>query len=192
MLNRIIQSSLRLLISENEISEEDIDTYYFGLECTILKILHYLSYIIVGVILNEVVSLFISACVFMPLRSHAGGYHAKTRIGCYIFSCSTVSLLCMANMLTIDTRIMIGLLIIADIVILILAPLENENNILSIVEKKVHRKKSYIILITYNVIIGLLLVLSSSSARYLVNGIILAAILLLLGKCKHIICKTRN
>lgn len=186
MLNRIIQSSLKLLISENEISEEDADIYYFGLECTILKILHYISYIIIGIILNEVISLIISACVFMPLRSHAGGYHAKTRTGCYIFSCVMVGILCVINMLSIDYKIIVALLTLANIIILILSPLENENNILSSEERKMHKIKSYIILIIYNILIMLLLVWGRPVAQYLANGIILVAFMLLLGKCKNI------
>lgn len=50
-----------------------------------LKLLHYISYLIIGIALDSLLSLFVSACIFIPLRTKAGGYHANTRIGCYFF-----------------------------------------------------------------------------------------------------------
>lgn len=84
-MNYIIRVILECSISESCISEDDLEIYNFGLECMFLKLLHYISYLIIGIALDSLLSLFVSACIFIPLRTKAGGYHANTRIGCYFF-----------------------------------------------------------------------------------------------------------
>lgn len=73
------------VILESCISKDDLEIYSFGLECMFLKLLHYISYLIIGIALDSLLSLFVSACILIPLRTKAGGYHANTRIGCYFF-----------------------------------------------------------------------------------------------------------
>ncbi len=191
MLNRIIQSILKLLVSENDISEEDINIYYFGLECIILKLVHYVSYIIIGVIMDDVISLLISACVFMPLRSFAGGYHAKTRLGCYMFSCMMVVCMCLTNRVTMYNGVYVMALIIYNIIITVFSPIESSSNILDDKEKIIQKYKTFAILGFFNILIIITMYKNVTIYRYLVNGIGLVAFLLLLGTYTKIY-KTRN
>lgn len=187
MLNKIIQVIINLLILENEISEEDIKVYYFGLECIILKILHYISYIIIGVSMDAIMSLLISACAFMPLRSNAGGYHAKTRIRCYIFSCIMVVCMCVGNRTVMHKEIYVIALIIYDIIITIFSPVDSYSNILNANEKKRQKRKTLIILVVFNILVLITMYKNINIFRYLINGIGLVAFLLMLGMYKRII-----
>ena len=123
-MNRILDWFLKYMISEKYVEKEDADICRFGLECLIQKAIHYLSYIVIGFVMDALFSLFISACVMIPLRSKAGGYYAKTRIGCYIFSCLMVSLLCMMNKLALSKWINIIIFVVANIIIWTLTPIK--------------------------------------------------------------------
>lgn len=185
MMNHIIRFILKYSISENCINEEDIDIYSFGLECMFLKLIHYTSYIVIGIVLDSLVSLFVSACILMPLRTRAGGYHANTRIGCYFFSCFMVIILCMMNRIFLPTWLIILCLFFANISILLWAPTENENRILEQEEIVRFRRQAIALLMIGNAIVCVLIWNDIEIYKYLANGVAMAAMLLLMGKRKE-------
>ena len=180
MINKIIMPILNLLVDQNEIKEEEIDIYYFGLECVILKIVHYISYILIGLSMHAIWEMLISACVFKMLRCHAGGYHAKTRMGCYIFSCMMVLALCVCNRINFPLEVYILAVIISDIFILTLAPIDNVNNVLDDKEKKRHKKEILKILLVCNIAIIIMLCKNIAIFRYCISGLSLVALALVL------------
>ncbi|MDE6568910.1 MAG: accessory gene regulator B family protein [Lachnospiraceae bacterium] len=185
MMNHIISFILKYSISEDCINEEDLDIYSFGLECMLLKLVHYTSYIVIGIVLDSLVSLFVSACILMPLRTRTGGYHANTRIGCYFFSCSMVIMLCILNRIFLPFWIILLCLFFADIAVLLWAPIGNENRILEQEEIVQFRRQAISLLMIGNVVFLVLIWNEIEIYKYLANGIAMAAILLLLGKGKE-------
>ena len=75
------------LVSNEIINEKEADLYQFGIECLVLKLIHCISYLCIAACFQMVPQLIVIGCVLIPLRRNAGGYHAKTKMGCYIFSC---------------------------------------------------------------------------------------------------------
>lgn len=183
MMKDVINKILMHIISEGYIEKEDWDVYYFGLECMFLKMIHYISYMIIGCLLDSVREIIISAFILIPLRRKSGGYHAKTKMGCYIFSCCMVVMLCMMNKCRmLFWNDFLGM-IVADFVIYIMAPIENENRALSELEKNLFRKQSLLLLLITNICyIILMFFISKEIARYLRNGVVLASLLCLMGK----------
>lgn len=184
-MNYIISVILESCISENCISEDDLEIYSFGLECMFLKLLHYIYYLIIGIALDSLLSLFVSACILIPLRTKAGGYHANTRIGCYFFSCSMVIVLCVLNKIFLPVWSIIFCLFVADFVILLWAPVENENRILEQEEIVQFRRQVIVLLMLSNAIFCVLMWNEIEIYKYLASGIAMAAMLLLLGKGKE-------
>lgn len=184
MVYHVIDGLLDCLISEGNIRQEDSDIYRFGLECMILKSLHYISYVLIGFLMHSLFSLIISSCALAPLRIRTGGYHAKSRIGCYIFSCFMVLLICFLNKKTIPEWIHISGLFFADIIIYFLVPVENENNPLDLVEKQIFHKQAMFLLCIVNIFVLAMLWQNLKVGSYLLNGIIMETVLLLLGKFK--------
>jgi len=76
-------------------------------------------------------------------------------------------------------------LFVADIVILLWAPGENENRILEQEEIVQFRRQAIILLILSNVIFCVLIWNEIEIYKYLANGVAIAAMLLLLGKIKE-------
>lgn len=184
-MNHIISFILKCSISEGCINEEDLDIYSFGLECLFLKVIHYTSYIVIGIVLDSLVGLLVSACVLIPLRTKAGGYHANTRIGCYFFSCSMVILLCIMNKVILPSWLIILYLLIANIVILFWTPVENENRLLEEEERVQFRKQVILLLMLIYAVFWVLVWNKMRIYKYLANGVAMAAMLLLLGKTKE-------
>jgi accessory gene regulator B len=90
MLSKASESLTNRLISVGIVKAEDFDIYQFGIENTILKLIHMVSYIVLGLILGRLPELIIFLAAFIPLREYSGGFHAKTPLRCYIVSCITV------------------------------------------------------------------------------------------------------
>ncbi len=182
-MDKITQKILKQLQTKNLIKKDDLQIYSFGLECLFLKIIHILSYLLIGLCMKELLSLLISGSVLIPLRRKAGGYHAKTRSGCYVFSCCVVFLLCLTNKTTAIPLIIYGELLITDILILLFAPVENENRKLNLDEQNLFRKQAIKLLFIVNAIIIAICLLDNYLflAHWSKNGIIFAGGLLLMG-----------
>lgn len=78
------------LVTDNSIDSSDVDAYKFGLEVTILKAFHYVSYIVLALCMKKFFEFVIIFAVLYVFRRNTGGYHAQTRIGCYLFSCAVI------------------------------------------------------------------------------------------------------
>ena len=185
-MDKIIEKILDQQELKKFINKEDREVYQFGLECAILKIVHIISYLLIAVCMGEVLSLLVSAFVLIPLRKKAGGYHAKSRTGCYIFSCCVVCLLCLVNKIPIIPMMKICGISIADILILLFAPVENENRELECDEKVLFNRQAKCLLFVINCMIAVIYMIGKCVflAYWLGNGVIFAGILLLLGMVK--------
>lgn len=184
-MDYILDLFLKHIISEKCIKKEEADVYRFGLECMMLKLIHYISYIMIALTLRSLPSLLISSCVMIPLRSKAGGYHAKTRIGCYAFSCSMIAVLCMLNRMLLPEWIHIVVLVMANIILLALAPVQNANRPLEPVEIYVFRKQVIITLLIADAVILFMILQNVDAYNFLINGIIMMTFLLILEKLKE-------
>ena len=184
----VLKKIVTQLERKNLIQKEEIEIYQFGLECELLKLVHILSYILIGVFTGELLSLIVSGCVLIYLRRKTGGYHAKTRLGCYVFSCGMVVLICWMNSRNILMSSSGMGLVVADIIILIFAPIENINRKLDS-EERVHFRKHtiYLLMIVHGVMV--LLYFFDKGIYYiswLKNGVILVGILMCLEMVKNI------
>lgn len=182
-MERFIENVVTQMVSRNFIKNEDVEVYRFGLECAFLKIIHIISYLLIGILLDETISLLFSGCVLILLRKKAGGYHAKTRVGCYIFSCCMVFIVCMLNDLMQFCWLNIVVLVIADIIIFIFAPVDNENRRFEPSEAKNFRNKSIAMLVIINMIIMVIMIISVDIQiwGFLINGVAMEALLIVLG-----------
>ena len=182
-MDRLINGILSKMLSEKLVNEDDIEIYQFGLECLLLQLIHIISYIVIGICAGELFSLIVSGSILIPLRRKAGGYHAKTRLGCYLFSCCVVLLLCLVNKAEMALAVRIIEMLAADTLILLFAPLENENRELEPAEKIRFRKQAIVLLLLANAITGIIFLLRKYLflAYWIDNGVLFTGLLLALG-----------
>lgn len=168
----------------NIITEEESEIYAFGIECLVLKLIHCLSYFGIAVCLRMVPELIVIGGVLIPLRRSAGGYHAKTKAGCYMFSCFYIFVLLLLSKAAINQFVWWGVLFLADGILFFMSPLDNNNKKLDIKEIVYYRKKTRYLLIMSNIIC---ILLTSFHFYWIENllrlGICAAAFLLLLHIC---------
>lgn len=188
MTDRILDQMLKLHIIEEE--EEEI--YRFGLEGLMLKLLHYTSYLLIAAFSHALVQFLVFFTAFLLLRKSAGGYHAKTRTGCYIGSCLTVAvvILCMKAFSAWNDNMPIDIIfdafmMPAAVMIWRIAPLGNRNRDLDGPEIKYFRKKTFIFLAGEISSAVLLTVIKQEEyAAAIVLALICQALLLIIEKIR--------
>lgn len=74
------------LVINDVITTDNKELYRFGLQQGILMIFNIATFMGIGIVLNMVWESIIFLLTFIPLRSNAGGYHAKTQVKCYLYS----------------------------------------------------------------------------------------------------------
>lgn len=176
------------LISNHLITKEEEEIYIFGMECLILKLFHCISYLWIGAFFHMVPELLVIGVVLIPLRRSAGGYHAKTKAGCYIFSCCYIFLLLSLFQEDMNQSVWWCALVVSDLVIFIMGPADNENKRLDEKEHVRYRKKARTLLILANICCIVLTAFHFPYIKSLIQcGICGAAFLLILQKILNMI-----
>lgn len=114
--NHWIDRTLDGLIAKELISASETEAYRFGMEMLVLKTVHVISYVFVAAVLGKVREFLIIFGVLCIFRRNTGGFHASTRLGCYIFSCVAIGvslLLCDAPIKLWQMHVMVLLLLLA-------------------------------------------------------------------------------
>ncbi len=73
-----------VLYESKIISEDEISIIRYGIEVFILSVFEVLSIIVISIFAGNFAETLLYFAAFIPLRVYAGGYHADTRIRCYI------------------------------------------------------------------------------------------------------------
>lgn len=175
------------LVADNSIASKDLEAYKFGLEVTILKAFHYVSYIAIALCMKKFLEFVIIFAVLYAFRRNTGGYHAQTRIGCYLFSCTVIFLSLFATGISFSWWGAAIISILDIIILLILSPVQNSNRNLDTedIEYFRHRLRilSVIFFVVYIATIGL-------KAEYFITlytiGLTMVTFLTILGKLKSI------
>jgi len=74
------------LVHSNVVKEEDAEIYIYGINQILSSVVNVSSALIIGFIFGVFLEVAVFMAAYIPLRSFAGGYHAKTPLRCYIFS----------------------------------------------------------------------------------------------------------
>jgi len=182
-MKRIVGYISRNMVKDGIILESEQDIYDFGIECLLLKLIHYISYITIAVMMQQVFDLFVMACAFYPIRVNAGGYHAKTRIGCYFVSCLTVFSGLLFYRQAFSDKVYIICWLAASIIIYFNAPIDNEGKIMSQSEVEYYRKRTRVVIIILGVLIGGVWGLNKDYiGKMLICGIVISAIAIFIEK----------
>ncbi len=169
MTQYICKLTLERLCAKNIIKEEDREIYLYGLELLIATIFKGLVIVIIGALTSLIKEMLIFTLFFSGLRIQAGGYHAKTILGCLIGTLTIIfTSITLVRILPEDYQsyyILISM--VASVVLIFLyAPLESENKPLSKEEKVLYRHRSLQTVIIGNIII-LILIAFSDKFNYL-------------------------
>ena len=181
-MERFLECILSSMKLRGVMEEDEEDVYRFGLECLLLKIVHYSSYIIIGMILKMTIPMLLSAVTLLPLRRKAGGFHARTRWGCYLVSCTIVVVICLLDKIVFPMWLSIITFLGSNVTIFAFGPVENESRLLEQEERKKFRKQMLFVLLMADAVIIILGMKKWLIFQWLLNGMVVVALLTLFGQ----------
>ncbi|MHC1746879.1 MAG: accessory gene regulator B family protein [Cellulosilyticaceae bacterium] len=185
--DRIVAS----FIDNEVIRSEDEELYTYGLQQGFLMVLNIATTIIIGVAMGMLWESIIFMVAYIPFRSYAGGYHAKTQLRCYCVSVLLVAgALLGIRLITWTSFISLIVTLTSGIIIFFLAPVEDSNKPLDQIEVKVYKKRTRIIFFfEASMLIFLILLGQQQFATCIVMAIAVLSGMLILGKLKTIVQK---
>ena len=134
------------LVESNIINAEDAEIYIYGINQILVSILNVSSALIIWLIFGVFFEIAVFMAAYIPLRTFAGGYHAKTPLSCYVFSVIMLIVVSIGmKYLSIEEWIYYVILAAAASVVLILAPVEDRNKPLDEIEHKVYKRRTILI-----------------------------------------------
>lgn len=151
MTSNIFKKTASELAASGNIQEKYIELYAKAMEAVLAIIINFVSALLIGYVCGMWWYCIILLAAFIPLRSYAGGYHARGYISCYFESCGLLAMILLTiKYIALDGNMLASiwqLFFVSVIVILRLAPMADENKPISEKEAKVFRRRTRIILV---------------------------------------------
>lgn len=153
-MDRLLTYILQRMLDFGLINEDEKDVLHYGLELFLIKISHYCGIFLVAIIVGggkgvQIILFFMPQ--YLYLRSITGGYHSKTRLGCFMISI-LITALVITNYKAFEISCINWIRFIASIFICINCPIENINAPLTQKEKNILKQKVKIMLLLFNLI----------------------------------------
>lgn len=170
--------------NEDNMDEEKAEIIRYGLELLFLKVIFLIVTLFIGALMHSFWECFIFTSLFSGIRSFAGGYHASTRMHCFVQSVLIFAIvLGVLKLVKIYTVLFFPLLIISVasvVVIFRFAPLDTVNKIVDEDKISIFKKKSRIAMLIEIILAVITYFMGVQSITYSVMlALILTAILLL-------------
>lgn len=146
--NKFAKYILEKFILQQGTSDNDKIVYLYGLSAGITILENIVITLILGYIFGNLIQTMIFLLSYIPLRSYAGGYHAKTEQVCFIFS--TLLIIVVEIFFSIFFRFnyveLMGFVMISIFLIVINSPFESEKKLLSNGERKFYKRTVKVVL----------------------------------------------
>lgn len=124
------------------LEKEEKEIYYYGFQVGLEVILNTIISIALSVYLGMFWQCILFFVFFIPLRSYAGGIHARRYLNCLLASCLSLAvILIMVKYITIPWQLSAMISFVCWGLLWFLSPVEGENRTLDIEEKIYYRKK---------------------------------------------------
>lgn len=176
----ILKSFADWLIKTETLSEEERDNFEYGLQQGLTILVNVFTVVLIGLAFNMLWQSIVFLIAYIPLRSFAGGYHARTQLRCYLLSIQLIiSVLMVIRFISWTTIMILTMLLISVIIVLALAPVEDKNKPLDREEESRFRIKAKMILLFESLIV-IISLLSGYEAFAVSLSISIAAVGLML------------
>lgn len=178
----VVNLFVEKLINEDIIVADDKEIYIYGVKEGIIILLNLITVVFLGILSDMLWESMIFMATYMPLRSFAGGYHARTQIKCYLSSVVLI-LLCLyiIREINLDFTSFAIMVILGIIPIAKFAPLGDVNKPICQKEKTVFRKKvNRILSVEIIIIVFLLIMKNKMMASAMLVGIATVGIMIIL------------
>ena len=176
-----------MLLRDGIISPDDVEIVEYGLENLGSSLLGMLITLVIGYCFDFLSGSFLLWLLIFPLRKNAGGFHAKTKAGCLLFSSAIllVSIICFVQ-LGCSELVYSLIFFLSFFVIFVMAPVENDNKLLDQTEYRIYRKRTRLVLLLEGTLFMLALFLGWKELTVVLTIVFfIVGISLLAGKVKR-------
>jgi len=178
------------LIKNDVIIKEDREIYEYGTEQILFNTINLIVILIIGLSFNALLEIVTFIIPYILLRGYAGGYHAETKLKCFVYSIMMIIIVVMTNKIFEFNELYYLVVLISSITIIKLGPVETDTKPLDDTEIKVYEKKMRNILFGELFVLSLVFTLQITVISLNVSlSIIVVSFMLLIGKRDNIIKK---
>ena len=188
MIKQLSQRLAKSIVSSGANNGHSEAAIGFGLELILTYLFGTSILVIISMLCRQPTAWLIFILGFAPLRTTAGGFHAKSHLSCFIISaCLFILSLASSFMISWIRVIPLTIALITLILVYYWSPIEAKNKKMNEDQIAKNRRKSLIISIVNAVLAFVFCVVNVDSA--LINlyfmGIAMAAVSLIIAKIKH-------
>lgn len=174
------------LVHNDVISEKDKDIYVYAIECLLLTIIPIIPVLVFGFFGGNIKGCMILMLTFFIIRKFCGGYHMDNPYMCAISSAITIIGVVYIGRGNSIKMGYIYALIAAYLSLFINKPVDSDNRRLDSNEKAWCKRITILLCMVTVVVIVLLYVIGAySECKYVMLGVIMAAILQMMGVVKN-------
>jgi len=186
MVSKLAKNIVHFFVIQKVIEESKEIIYAYGMELLISDVLNTIIVLLIALFSHTLAAVLIFISVFMGLRRFVGGYHANSHLSC-MFTLIVVMLVFSYGICNSNEKFAqifsISSIVTALPIIFLIAPVSHPNKPMSEEKSAVLRIKSRIVAIVFSLaIITLLLFHYLKLSLYVSSGILLSAIMALLGR----------
>lgn len=146
MFAKVAERITDILEQNKTIQGENREIYCYGIQQGFVVLLNIATTLLIGMICHMLWQSIVFTAAYIPLRSFAGGYHAKTPNRCYVSSIVLMFAVLLAMKYTSLTNFICSIIVlISSVLIVLLAPVENRNKPLDHTEQRVYRNRTLVI-----------------------------------------------
>ena len=188
MIKQLSQRLAKSIVSSGASKGHSAAAIGFGLELILTYLFGTSILVIISMLCHQPIAWLLFILGFAPLRTTAGGFHAKSRLSCLMISaCLFILSLASTFLFSWIRGIPLTIALIALIFVYYWSPVEAKNKKLNSDQVSKNRRKSLIISIANTVLAFVFCMVNVNSA--LINlyfmGIAMAAVSLIIAKIKH-------
>lgn len=187
MFARVSDSIAKSLAAHGTIEEENLALCQYGVKQLLTILLNWATTLAVGLLFGMVWESILFTVAYIPLRSYAGGFHAKTPLRCYLYSIlMTVAVLAVLRYMPEHMAYDAVSYCISGVVFWCLAPVADQNKPLDELEKKVYRRRTILVWCLESMILLVLFFLHMKQAgRCILLSMLILSGMLIAGKIKN-------
>lgn len=179
-------------MENNKIIEPDrMVVVKWGIRNILDTLFNLATFLTIGILMHMPIETIVFTLGYIPLRSYAGGYHAKTPFRCWILSnfILLLALLCV-HYLSRCPFILWTLAILSIVILIILMPVSDIHKPLSDVDKHRYKRKGVYILLFEIIVSVLFSIINLQAITYSIFLVlIILFVMLVLGKIKNKVCQ---
>ena len=192
-MSKLLDLTLVFIMNNTKLDNDNSEIIRYGLEVLFIKIIFFFFLLLIAFSLHCFIECLFFLIVFSVIRTSAGGYHARTRIQCFVMS----MLMIIINIGVINLvahyislyYILVPLDLISVVAIWSLSPVDTENRPLDADEKIRFKKRTRILLCLELVSVIIMEILN---LRIIVSELLLATIFIAVLLIMELIVKRKN